>query len=92
MITMEKKEMTNKTTETYQDKSGYITSEKDGKTRIDGVYNDGLAAFELDDAVFIGSKGVEGVDNPVTMTKESLNKFCIMWLAINDPLALSKDQ
>lgn len=84
--------MTNKTTEAYPDESGYITSEREGKTRIDGVYNDGLVAFELDDAVFIGSKGAEGVDNPVTMTKESLNQFCVMWLAINDPSVLSTDQ
>lgn len=84
--------MSNNVTETYPCKSGYITSEREGKTRIDGVYNDGLVAFELDDAVFIGSKGAEGVDNPVTMTKESLNQFCVMWLAINDPSVLSTDQ
>ena len=84
--------MSNNATETYPCTSGYITSERDGKTHIDGVYNEGLAAFELDDAVYIGSKGAEGVDNPVTMTKESLNRFCIMWLAINDPSVLVSDK
>lgn len=77
--------------EMFPDASGYVTSDRNGKTHIDGVYNEGLVAFELDDAVYIGSKGADGVNNPVIMTKESLNRFCIMWLAINDPSVLVCD-
>ena len=78
--------------ELYPDKSGYITSQRDGKTFIDGVYNDELVAFELDGEVFIGEKGSDDVKNPVVMEKEDLNRFCVMWLAINDPSVLSTDQ
>ncbi len=73
--------------EMFPDKSGYITN--DGK--IEGVYNENLAAWRKGGEVFVGEKSEQGIDNPVAISVDNLNVFCIMWLAIHDPEVLVCD-
>ena len=71
------------------DGSGYITN--DNCKTISGVYVNNIAAIVDYDNVYLGTKAEGGVDDALLTNKEDMNRFCIMWLGINDPEAL-KDE
>ena len=78
--------------EDYQDSdSGYITTENNGKTTITGVYHKDLVSSLQGSNVFIGQKGDDAINNPVVMSVEDMNQFCIMWLCIFDPTAIVEE-
>ena len=59
---------------------------------ISGVYTNNIAAMIQHGYTYLGSKGEEGVDDALLTTKEELNTFCIMWLAIFNPDVLKEDE
>ena len=65
------------------DNEGYVTG-KNSKD-IHGVYVDDLGAIINPECVYIGKKTYEGIDMPVQVSIEQLNRFCVLWLGINDP-------
>ena len=73
--------------EMFPDSSGYILTDE----KIEGVYNEKLAAWKKDGQVLVGEKSEFGIDNVVAMSVDDLNQFCIMWLAIFNPEVLSED-
>jgi hypothetical protein len=78
--------------EDYQNSdSGCITTEKDGKTTITGVYHKDLVSSLQGSNVYIGEKGDDSINNPVVVSVEDMNQFCIMWLCIFDPSAIVEE-
>ena len=72
-----------------EDNRGYLLS---GDKKVTGVYVESLAAMVDYDNVYIGTKGVDGIDDALLTTKDDLNDFCVMWLAIFNPEVLKYDK
>lgn len=68
------------------DGSGYLL---DDEGKICGIFNGALGVAIDGDSVHVGWFFDDSIENPVELTTNEMNKFCIMWLAINDPSALS---
>ena len=73
-----------------EDGSGYLTS--DNCKTIEGVYVNNLAAMVDNGNVYLGTKVDDGIDDAMLTNMEDINRFCIMWLAINDPAVLVDDE
>ena len=72
------------------DGRGYVMD--NDTNEISGVYTNNIAAMIQHGNTYLGSKGEEGVDDALLTTKEALNTFCIMWLAIFNPDVLKEDE
>jgi hypothetical protein len=72
-----------------EDGSGYLT--KDNCKTIHGVYVNNVAAMVDNDNVYLGTKADDGIDGALLTNKEDMDRFCIMWLGINNPDALKED-
>ena len=62
------------------------------ENKITGVYVENIAAMTDYDNVYLGTKSDDGVDDALLTTKEELNDFCIMWLAIFKPDVMKNDE
>ena len=71
-----------------KDHSGYIM---DG-SKIEGVYQADLVAHKNEDNCYIGYRGDSTIYNPVQISTEDLNQFCIMWLCIFNPDVIKEDE
>ena len=70
--------------------SGYILNDR----AIDGVYKSNVVAVrtDLDNGCVIGLKGDNQVFNPVELSIDDLNEFCVMWLCIFNPSVIKEDK
>jgi len=73
-----------------EDGSGYLTS--DNCKTIDGVYVNNVAAMVDNGNVYLGTKADDGIDDALLTNKEDMDRFCIMWLGINNPDVLKEDE
>jgi hypothetical protein len=74
-----------------EDKAGYLLDDRDKS--ISGVYNGDIAAMKLnDDEVVVGTKTIDGIDNPTLTTMKEMNEFCLMWLLIFDQSVIKEDK
>ena len=71
------------------DGSGYLI--KDNCKEITGVYVNDLAAMVDNGNVYVGTKAGEGIDDALLTNLEDMDRFCIMWLGINNPDVLKED-
>ena len=79
--------------EDYQDQdSGYVITDAKPKALVTGIYHKGLSAVEIDGEACVGHKADDGIDYPVFMSIDDMNRFCMMWLCIFDPSAISDDK
>ena len=62
--------------------SGYLIS--DGG-KVDGVYCGDLGCVNDNGVVYIGAKNESGIENPVQLSIDDINEFCLMWLLIFNP-------
>lgn len=70
--------------------SGYIINGR----AVDGVYKADVVAVRKNDSdsdCVIGYRSIDGVINPIELSIAELNEFCLMWLLIFDPEAISED-
>jgi len=68
--------------------SGYIM---DGES-VRGVYKgDVIAVKKDDDTCMLGFRSIGGVVDPIELTIEELNEFCLMWLLIFNPSVIKED-
>ena len=72
-----------------EDGSGYVTS--DNCKKITGVYVNNVAAIVDNGNVYLGTKANDGVDDALLTSLEDMDRFCIMWLGINNPDVLKED-
>lgn len=70
------------------DGSGYLL---DDEGKICGIFNGAIGAAIDGHTVHVGEFFDDLIENPVELKISEMNKFCIMWLAINDPSALNGD-
>ena len=63
------------------DGTGYILTER----KVTGVYVNNILALVDNGNVYLGTKGEDGVDDALLTSMDDINRFCLMWLAINDP-------
>ena len=73
-----------------EDGSGYLT--KDNCKTIHGVYVNNVAAMVEHENVYLGTKADDGIDDALLTNKEDMDRFCIMWLGINNPDVLKEDE
>lgn len=73
-----------------EDGSGYLT--KDNCKTIHGVYVNNVAAMVEYENVYLGTKVDDGIDDALLTNKEDMDRFCIMWLGINNPDVLKEDK
>lgn len=67
-----------------KENSGYIMNGH----AVDGVYKSDIIAVrdqDSDDGCMLGLRGDSQVINPVELTIDELNEFCLMWLCIFNP-------
>jgi len=63
------------------DDTGYLLTGK----KVDGVYVHNIAAMINYDNVYLGTKGDDGIDDALLTNLKDMDRFCIMWLGINNP-------
>lgn len=73
-----------------EDGSGYLT--EDNCKTITGVYVNNIAAMVDNGNVYLGTKADDGIDDALLTSKKDLDRFCIMWLGINNPDVLKGDE
>jgi len=73
--------------------NGYLVEDLKGdKKAIPGVYCGNVSAMKLnDDEVVVGTKTIDGIDNPTLTTIKEMNEFCLMWLLIFDQSVIKED-
>jgi len=72
-----------------EDGSGYLTA--DNCKKITGVYVNNIAAMVDNGNVYLGTKADDGIDDAMLTNFEDMDRFCIMWLGINNPDVLKED-
>jgi len=72
------------------DGSGYLT--EDNCKKITGVYVNNVAAMVDNGNVYLGTKADDGIDDALLTNLEDMDRFCIMWLGINNPDVLKEDE
>lgn len=70
-----------------EDGTGYLINDK----TVEGVYVNNVAAMVDYDNVYLGTKGDDGIDDPILTNKEDLNEFCLMWLLMFNPSVIKED-
>ena len=71
------------------DDRGYLMTDDND---IDGIYAENVCAMVDNGNVYLGTKGDRQIDDALLTSKENLNRFCLMWLAIFDPDVLKEDE
>lgn len=65
--------------------SGYILS-KDGKNSVvTGIYSSKLAACVDGNDCYVGTRDENEIVDSTFLSKDDMNKFCLMWLLIFNP-------
>ena len=72
------------------DGSGYLI--EDNCKKITGVYVNNVAAMVDNGNVYLGTKADDGIDGALLTNLEDMDRFCIMWLGINNPDVLKEDE
>ena len=72
-----------------EDGSGYLTD--DNCKTINGIYVNNVAAMVEHGNVYLGTKADDGIDDALLTNLEDMNKFCLMWLLINDPDVIKEE-
>jgi hypothetical protein len=70
------------------DNCGYIMTDD---SVIDGIYTENVCAMVDNGNVYLGKKGDNEINDALLTSKENLNTFCLMWLAIFNPDVLKED-
>jgi len=69
------------------DGTGYFLNDK----TVEGVYVNNIAAKVDYDNVYLGTKGVDGIEDALLTNKKDLNEFCLMWLLMFNPDVIKED-
>ena len=76
------------------DRTGYVLTDSDkveGNSKITGVYVENILAMVDNGNVYLGTKGVEGVDDALLTNMKDINEFCLMWLLIFNADVIKED-
>ena len=71
------------------DERGYLMT---GDSDINGIYAENVCAMVDNNNVYLGTKGDRQIDDALLTSKENLNAFCVMWLAIFNPDVLKEEE
>jgi hypothetical protein len=75
--------------EVDDDDRGYlVTDDKE----INGIYAENVCAMVDNGNVYLGTKGIDQIDDALLTSKKNLNDFCLRWLAIFNPDVLKYDE
>ena len=67
------------------DRTGYLltdSEETEGNRKITGVYVENIAAMVQHGNVYLGTKGIDQIDDALLTNIKDINEFCLMWLLI----------
>ena len=71
------------------DDRGYLMTDDND---INGIYAENVCAMVDNGNVYLGTTGDRQIDDALLTSKENLNTFCLMWLAIFNPDVLKEDE
>lgn len=72
-----------------EDDRGYLMADEN---KVNGIYAENVCAMIDNGNVYLGTKGVDQIDDALLTTEKNLNDFCLMWLAIFNPDVLKEDE